>query len=243
MKDTTILAVDDEVRYLRLLRFNLEAGGYRVATAANGEEALTGLAMEEPDLVILDLMMPDIDGFEVLRRLREFSMTPVIILTAKGEESDKIKGLRLGADDYVTKPFSAQELLARVEAVLRRTQLQESANTPGVLEIGDLHIDFPRHQVSVAEQEVKLTPTEYRVLQCLALNADKVVVQSEILRRVWGPEYLEEYEGLRVYIRRLRQKLEKDPDQPTLIRTVPGVGYILRSPSEVADKETIVQSQ
>ncbi len=234
MKRTTVLTVDDEVRYLRLLRFNLEAGGYRVVAAESGQGALNGLAAEEPDLLILDIMMPGMDGFDVLQRLREFSTIPVIILTAKGEESDKIKGLRLGADDYVTKPFSAQELLARVEAVLRRSQFPDNTKTPSTMEVGLLRIDFPQHSVSVNDKEVKLTPTEYRVLQCLALNLGKVVVQSELLRKVWGAEYLEDYEGLRVYVRRLRQKLELDPDHPTLIRTVPGVGYVLKDPGLVS---------
>lgn len=227
MKQATILVVDDEPRYIRLLRYNLESVGYRVLAAATGEEALEVAAGERHDLVILDIRLPGIDGYEVCRRLREFSSVPIIMLTAKGEERDKVQGLRLGADDYVTKPFAAQELLARVEAVLRRSQFAESAGSQPVFSCGGLTIDFAQRRVTLRGQEVKLSPTEYRLLHCLAANAGRVVVQEEILAKVWGPEYGAQYEGLRVYIHRLRQKIEADPNEPKYILTHAGVGYML----------------
>lgn len=227
MKQATILVVDDEPRYIRLLRYNLESVGYRVLVAATGEEALEVAAGEHHDLVILDIRLPGIDGYEVCRRLREFSTVPIIMLTAKGEERDKVQGLRLGADDYVTKPFAAQELLARVEAVLRRSQFAESAGSQPVFSCGGLTIDFAQRGVVLRGQEVKLSPTEYRLLHCLAANAGRVVVQEEILAKVWGPEYGARYEGLRVYIHRLRQKIEADPNEPKYILTHAGVGYML----------------
>lgn len=227
MKQATILVVDDEPRYIRLLRYNLESVGYRVLVAATGEEALEVAAGEHHDLVILDIRLPGIDGYEVCRRLREFSTVPIIMLTAKGEERDKVQGLRLGADDYVTKPFAAQELLARVEAVLRRSQFAESAGSQPVFSCGGLTIDFAQRRVILRGQEVKLSPTEYHLLHCLAANAGRVVVQEEILAKVWGPEYGEQYEGLRVYIHRLRQKIEVNPAEPKYLLTQVGVGYML----------------
>lgn len=227
MGPTTILVVDDEPRYIRLLRYNLESVGYRVLAAATGEEALEVAAGEHHDLVILDIRLPGLDGYEVCRRLREFSMVPIIMLTAKGEERDKVKGLRLGADDYITKPFGAEELLARVEAVLRRSRPSDGGETQPVFLWGELCIDFAQRQVRVRAREVKLTPTEYRLLQCLAVKAGRVVVQEEILEKVWGPEYREQYEGLRVYIHRLRQKIEANPAEPKYLLTQAGVGYML----------------
>lgn len=229
MSKTRVLVVDDEPRYLRLVRYNLEAAGYEVITAANGEEALPLAAAEAPALIILDIRLPGMDGYEVCTRIRQFSSVPIIMLTAKGEGREKVQGLRLGADDYVTKPFAAEELMARVEAVLRRTQTLE-AKAPPVLTAGDLSIDSVQRKVTLGGQEVSLSPTEYRLLHCLAVNAGRVVVQEELLQEVWGPEYRERYEGLRVYIRRLRQKTEKDPEHPVHILTRPGVGYMLALP-------------
>ena len=229
MAGERVLAVDDEPRYLEIIRFNLETAGFRVACAASGEEALELVAAEEPDLIVLDLMLPGIDGFEVCRSVRERSMCPIIMLTAKGAEEDKVRGLRLGADDYVTKPFSAQELLARVEAVLRRARAPEpGARHAGTIELGELRIDELRKEVTLAGREVRLSPTEYRLLTCLAADAGVVLSREELLTRVWGNAYRGEDEILRVTLWRLRQKLADDP--PRYIVTRPGLGYMLTAP-------------
>ncbi|MFQ5873534.1 MAG: response regulator transcription factor [Dehalococcoidia bacterium] len=222
-----ILVVDDEPRYLRLVQFNLEAGGYRIDCAATGEEALVAIGKQVPDLVILDIMLPGADGFEVCSQIREVSTVPIIMLTARGAEEDRVKGLRLGADDYVPKPFSAQELLARVEAVLRRAHLAESPEKQPYFCRGDLRVDFLSRQVTVKEKEVHLSPTEYRVLYYLAINMGKAITQDELLTKVWGPGYQGEQEVLRVTVWRLRQKLEDDAQNPQFVTTVPGVGYLL----------------
>ena len=227
MKAKLVLIVDDEPRYLRLLQYNLESVGYRVLAAATGQDALQAAAAENPDLVLLDLKLPDLDGYEVYRRLREFSPVPVIMVTARGEVVDKVRGLRLGADDYITKPFSAPELLARVEAVLRRTRPLADAPAPSPLVIGELAIDFSRRMVTRRGLAVALSATEYRLLHCLASNAGRAMTPEEIQERVWGPEYREHYEGLRTYIHRLRQKIEQDPEHPTYVVTAHGVGYML----------------
>lgn len=228
MAGERILVVDDEPRYLRLIRFNLEAEGYQVTCAATGEEALSALAVKVPDLVILDIMLPGQDGFEVCARIREVSTVPIIVLTARGAEEDKVKGLRLGADDYVVKPFSAQELLARVDAVLRRARVTEVPRGAASFAVGDLRVDFLTRRVRVKDQEVRLSPTEYRLLHYLVANAGKTVTQDELLEKVWGPGYRGDHEVLRVTVWRLRQKLEDDPQHPQLIATVPGVGYLVQ---------------
>ncbi len=230
MNKTKVLVVDDEPRYLKLIRYNLEAADYEVITAISGEEALSLVAVKSPDMIILDIRLPGIDGYEVCTRIREFSSVPIIMLTAKGEEREKVQGLRLGADDYVTKPFGAEEFMARVETVLRRSLIPEVNSLP-ILTVGGLSVDFAQRKVTISGQEVSLSPTEYRLLQCLAVNAGRVIVQEEILGKVWGPEYRENYEGLRVYIRRLRQKIENEPEHPIYIVTKPGVGYMLAPPS------------
>ena len=230
MAGERILAVDDEPRYLEIIRFNLETAGYRVSSAATGEEALDALVGDEPDLVVLDVMLPGLDGFEVCRQIREHSSCPIIMLTAKGAEEDKVRGLRLGADDYVTKPFSAQELLARVEAVLRRARPPEAGEHPATISIGDLRIDQQRKQVVQGEREVRLSPTEYRLLLCLALDAGVVLARDDLLTRVWGTAYKGEDEILRVTLWRLRHKLEEDPSAPRYIVTRPGLGYMLAAP-------------
>jgi two-component system response regulator VicR len=223
-----ILAVDDEPRYLEIIRFNLETAGYRVTCATAGEEALELLAADDADLIVLDVMLPGIDGFEVCRLVRERSSCPIIMLTAKGAEEDKVRGLRLGADDYVTKPFSAQELLARVEAVLRRARGPEGGERqPETIVVDDLRIDPQRKQVTVGEREVRLSPTEYRLLWCLAENAGSVLSRDELLTQVWGKAYKGEDEILRVTLWRLRQKLADDPSAPRYIVTRPGLGYML----------------
>ena len=227
MAGEQVLAVDDEPRYLEIIRFNLEAAGYRVACAASGEEALELVAADEPDLIVLDLMLPGIDGFEVCSRVRERSSCPIIMLTAKGSEEDKVRGLRLGADDYVTKPFSAQELLARVEAVLRRAHAPESGERqPATISLGELQVDRQRKQVTLAGREVRLSPTEYRLLLHLAVNAGVVLSRDELLTQVWGKAYKGEDEILRVALWRLRQKLADD----RYIVTRPGLGYMLAAP-------------
>ncbi len=231
MNRQTVLVVDDEPRYVRLLRANLESVGYRVLAAADGASAIQKADAEEPDLVILDLMLPDLDGYEVCRRLREFSTVPIIVLTARREQADKVKGLDLGADDYLTKPFDAEELLARVRAQLRRSGFKRESHLEPPFLLDDLRIDFAQHRVAVRDREVALSPTEYRLLYHLATNAGRVLVQEELLRRVWGPDYCDEPEVLRVYVRRLRQKIEEDPSAPRFILTRPGVGYFMPAPS------------
>ena len=225
MNPERILVVVDEPRYLRLIEFNLTAEGYSVQTAATGEEAVLKTAQDRFDLVVLDIMLPGIDGFETLSQIREFSHVSVIMLTARGRDEDKVRGLRLGADDYVTKPFSAQELLARVGAVLRRSISPDGNGLTGTREYGALQIDFARHRVVVHGSEVSLTPTEYRLLRQLAANAGRVMVQDDLIETVWGSGY--DSDVLRMTVRRLRQKLENDPSNPTLIKNVLGIGYLL----------------
>ena len=220
-----ILVADDELNIIKFLRSNLEAGGFEVMAATDGALAINTFEKELPDLVILDIMMPKIDGFEVCRRLREWTQTPIIMLSARGDEGDKIKSLDLGADDYITKPFGAGELIARVNAVLRRSEVGANQPTGPAYTRDDLVINFAKRQVSVAGNEIKLTPTEYNLLQELVLNAGKVLTHIYLLNKVWGPEYREETEYLHVFARRLRLKLEPNPAVPKYLITVPGVGY------------------
>lgn len=222
-----ILVVDDETRYLRLIRFNLETEGYTVDCVTTGEEALAVLAEQVPDLVLLDIMLPILDGFEVCARIRDFSTVPIIMLTAKGAEGDKVKGLRLGADDYIVKPFSAQELLARVDAVLRRSRPPEDVGRQTYFYSGALEVNLLTRRVKVSDQEVRLSPTEYRVLHCLASNVGKTVTQDDLISAVWGPGYEGEHDIVRVTVWRLRHKLGDDPQHPRFIRTVPGAGYLM----------------
>ena len=226
MASNLVLVVDDELRYLRLLRFNLESSGYRVIAAATGKEAVQAAASLNPDLVLLDLMLPDLDGYEVCRRIREFSPVPIIMVTARGEVLDKVRGLKLGADDYITKPFSADELLARVETVLRRGQAPPPP-LPAQLVIGEVVLDLTNRRATRGGQEIELSPTEYRLLHCLASNVGRTMTPREIQEKVWGREYREHYEGLRTYIYRLRQKLEPDPEHPIYLVSRHGVGYML----------------
>ncbi len=225
MSKTRILVVDDELSIIKFLRANLEAAGYEVLAAMDGTEALQTFEMELPDLVILDIMMPKLDGFEVCRRLREWSQVPVIMLSARGDVGDKVKCLDLGADDYITKPFGAGELIARVRAVMRRTGAVATVPTRPHFTSGDLEISFAQRQVTVAGKEVKLTPTEYALLQELVLNAGKVLTHTNLLNKVWGPEYREDTQYLHVFVRRLRAKLEPAPTKPRHIIAVPSVGY------------------
>jgi len=225
MKKKSVLIVDDELSIIKFLRANLEARGYEVLAAMDGIDAIHVFEMEQPDILILDIMMPKMDGFEVCRRLREWSQTPMIMLSAKGDESDKVKCLDLGADDYITKPFGAGELIARVRAVLRRTGAVATIPTQPSFACGDIKISLAQRQVTVADKEVKLTPTEYSLLQEFVLNAGKLLTHTYLLNKVWGPEYREEREYLHVFVRRLRAKLETDPANPRYIIAVPGVGY------------------
>jgi len=220
-----VLIVDDDPAIIKFLRANLKAEDYETLAALDGAEALETIERELPDLVILDIMMPKVDGFEVCRQLREWSQIPIIVLSARGDEQDKVKCLDLGADDYITKPFGVEELLARVKAVFRRTQAIGATATQPAFSSDDLEINFAQRKVTIAGDEVKLTPTEYHLLQELVLNAGKVLTHIHLLNKVWGPEYRDEREYLHVFIRRLRNKLEPDRANPRYILSVPGVGY------------------
>ena len=222
-----ILIVDDEPRYLRLLEANLRTEGYEVATAQDGVQALDVFSSQPIDLMLLDIMMPRMDGFAVCERIREYSDVPIIILTAKGEEQDRVRGLDLGADDYLVKPFSATELLARVRAVLRRSQMPTDTGQARFFSHGDLKIDFARAEVWRGEQPISLSATEYRLLLQFSHNVGKVLTSEDLLTSVWGPEYKTEKEILWVSIARLRQKLEEDPHAPVHIVTRSGLGYLM----------------
>jgi two-component system KDP operon response regulator KdpE len=232
-----ILVVDDEERIVRFIRLNLEQDGFQVVEAFTGKQAMEKLRQALPDLILLDVMLPDLDGFEVLRMVRENHEVPIIMLTAKTEEDDRVRGLELGADDYVTKPFSPRELVSRVRAVLRRTEGREAQ---GVIEVDDrLKIDFDRREVWVEGKLVKLRPTEYRLLYHLVQNAGWVVTHDQILAKVWGYEYRDEPHYVRLYVNYLREKLEKDPADPKYILTERGVGYRFvdyKRPQEPASK-------
>jgi DNA-binding response OmpR family regulator len=230
LKRFRILVVDDEERILNFLTTKLKASGYEVITAPNGVKGLEQVHSQEPDLVVLDLLMPKMDGLEMLKQLRTFSPLPVIILTAKGADNDRIKGLQLGADDYLPKPFNPDELVARIEAIRRRLEPEERRKTPEVLELGEVTIDFRKHQVQVNGQEKYLTRTEWLLLSQLINNAGRLMLYEELLTQIWGPEYRDDVQILRTWISRLRGKLESDPDNP-LIRTVPKTGYIIDHPS------------
>ena len=213
---------------VRLLRAALTSHGYRVVEASSGEEALRQAATRAPDVVVLDLGLPDLDGLEVTRRLREWSAVPIVVVSARGQEGDKIKALDAGADDYVTKPFSVGELLARMRVALRHAA--QTAQEPGetTLSVGGLRIDRLRRQVFVDDVEVRLTPIEYRLLSMLAQHAGRVLTHEHLLRQVWGPGYTQQHHYLRVYMAQLRHKLEQDPSRPRYLLTEPGVGYRLR---------------
>ena len=224
-KNRTILVVDDEERMARFIRLNLEQDGFQVIEAHRGMQAIEAVRVDMPDVVVLDVMMPDLDGFEVLKIIRETSSVPVIMLTAKGEEEDRVRGLELGADDYVTKPFSPRELVSRVRAVIRRSD-SAGLTTREVIEVdGRLRIDFSRREVWVDGELIKLRPTEYRLLYHLVQNAGWVMTYDQLLTKVWGYEYRDEPHYVRLYVNYLRQKLEKDPANPQYILTERGVGY------------------
>ncbi|MBC8470849.1 MAG: response regulator transcription factor [Planctomycetes bacterium] len=222
-----ILIVDDDISIIKFVKANLEANGYETSIACDGKEALDTVARELPTLVLLDIMMPTVDGYEVCRQLREWAQVPVIMLSALCDEEDKVRCLDLGADDYLCKPFGLDELLARMRAVLRRSTIATTAPTKPVFTSGDLEINFVERRVIVAGSEVDLTLTEYGLLQELTLNSPKVLTYELLLRRVWGTAYRDERNYLYVFIRRLREKLERDPQNPAHIISVRGVGYRL----------------
>ena len=220
-----ILVVDDEPRMIHFIRLNLEHDGYEVVEAESGQLALEKLRDQLPDLVLLDVMMPELDGFETLRMIRELSTVPVIMLTAKGEEEDRAKELEIGADDYIVKPFSPREMVSRVRAVLRRTETP-SVPLHELIEVDErLEIDFDRREIWVEGELVQLRPTEFKLLYHLVTNAGWVVPHDQLLAKVWGYEYRDETHYLRLYINYLRQKLEADPSNPQYILTERGVGY------------------
>lgn len=221
-----ILVVDDEPRMIGFIRMNLELENFQVIEAHNGLEALEMIRTQIPDLVLLDIMMPKLDGYETLRMLREFSTIPVIMLTAKGEEEDIVHGLELGADDYIPKPFSPRELTSRVRAVLRRAEMPTTTTEKAVLRIDDrLSVDFNRREVIVNGERIKLRPTEYRLLFHLIENAGWTVPHEQILAKVWGYEYRDEAHYVRLYVNYLREKIEEDPANPKYVLTERGVGY------------------
>ena len=219
-----ILVIVDEKQIRRMLKAALDGFGYHIAEAASGHEGLSQAAMFHPDLIILDLGLPDLDGTEVIQRLREWTQTPIIILSVREQESDKIKALDAGADDYVTKPFSMGELLARIRVAMRHV-----AKTDGepILSFSELVVDLAHRNVTVKGEEVRLTPIEYEILKFLAVQAGRVVTHKQLLRAIWGPNYQEQTQYVRVYIGQIRRKIEIDPSQPKYIITEPGIGYRL----------------
>lgn len=224
---TRVLVIDDEPQIRRALRAGLERNGFSVLLAENGDQGLDAAAEHPPDLVVLDLAMPGTDGFEVCRQLREWSQVPIIVLSVREGERDKIDALTLGADDYLTKPFSLDELIARIRAILRRTGAAGEPDPPSFT-AGELHLDFARRLVTLGGQEIHLTPIEYDLLRTMALNAERVLTHRQLLTRVWGPEYAEDLRTLRVHIVHLRSKIEADPTNPHYIHTEPRIGYRFR---------------
>jgi two-component system KDP operon response regulator KdpE len=223
-----ILIVDDEPKLVRLVQEVLSATGYEVLAASSGEQAIETIAIEQPDLVILDIiLLGNLDGYEVAKRTREFSNVPIIMLTAKVRETDMLRGFETGIDDYITKPFSSKELLARVRAVLKRSQGIAATTMSSEIVCGDLRIDLLRRSVTLADRDIHLTPTEYKLLHELALNPNRVLLHEQLLSAVWGTEYRDDIDYLRAYIHYLRRKLEPDPGNPRMIVSSPGVGYML----------------
>jgi two-component system, OmpR family, KDP operon response regulator KdpE len=221
----TVLVVDDEPRLVDVLRMDLEMEHYRVLEASNGLEALERLKKDLPDLVLLDVMMPEMDGFETLRRIREVSNIPVIMVTVRNEESDRIRGLEIGADDYITKPYNLRELQTRIKAVLRRTFMPAPPRKTRIVVDRDLTIDFSKNEIWLRGHKVTLRPTEYKLLYHLVNNAGRLMTHEALLSKVWGPEYRDEAHYLRLYVTYLRQKLERDPAHPKYIVTERGMGY------------------
>jgi two-component system KDP operon response regulator KdpE len=230
MRKDKILIVDDEPKLVRLVREVLLATGYEALAASSGDQAVEMVALEQPDLVILDIiLLGDLDGYQVARRLREFSDVPIIMLTAKVREADMLNGFNAGVDDYITKPFSSKELLARIRAVLKRSRGRAPIQAETKIVCGDVHIDLLRRRVKIGEQDVHLTPTEYKLLHELALHPNQALTHEQLLTAVWGAEYRNDFDYLRSYIHLLRRKIEPDPANPCMILRVSGVGYMLET--------------
>jgi two-component system, OmpR family, KDP operon response regulator KdpE len=227
--EATVLLIEDEPEIRRFLRTTLPAHGYRLYEAATGKEGLTEAKARNPDLILLDLGLPDLEGVEVIRQVRDWTQTPILVLSARDQEQTKVSALDLGADDYVTKPFGANELLARMRAALRHAAKPADEPADSVFTAGDLRVDLVRRQVFVAGKDVHLTPIEYKLLTTLVRHAGKVLTHRQLLKEVWGPLHVEESHYLRVYMRQLRNKLESDPAQPKYLVTELGVGYRLRT--------------
>ena len=236
-----VLAVDDEAGILRLIKLELSSQGFRVVTGENGEAALRLMEEHRPDIVLLDIVMPDMTGLEVMRRLRERTNVPVILLTAKGGDADKVRGLELGADDYLPKPFSPEELSARVRAVLRRAV--GSSAVDNVVKAGDIEVDLNRRLVKRDGDVITLTRTEWMLLQHLAANPGKIMLNAELLSKVWGPEYRSDLQYLRVWVSRLRKKLEVNPSEPKLIKTFSGIGYMFDIDGTADTREDAVEDE
>ena len=231
MKQFRVLIVDDEPHILQFLQVKLKASGYEVFSASSGPEALAHVQTQEPNLLVLDVIMPGMDGFETLKQIRSISSVPVIILSARETNVDKVKGLKMGADDYLAKPFNPDELVARIEAVKRRLSPEEKRKSYEQFAAGALTIDFKKRLVVVGGKEVRLTRIEWLLLSELTRNAGSLMLYSDLLTRIWGPEYRDDVQILRTWISRLRNKLEDDPDKPTLIQTIPKTGYMIEESS------------
>jgi two-component system, OmpR family, response regulator VicR len=227
MSNELVLVVDDEKTLVKALSFNLEKEGFRVEQAYDGEEALQKVFDLKPDIVVLDLMLPELDGFEVCRRIRKKLDIPIIMLTARSEDIDKVLGLELGADDYLTKPFNSRELVARIKAILRRSTLREE-EAKKLIQIGNLQIDLLQHRVRLGEVDINLTTKEFALLSFLAANAGNVYSREQLLEQVWGYDYYGDVRTVDVHIRHLREKIERDPGNPELILTIWGTGYKIR---------------
>lgn len=227
MHKRRVLIVDDDQGVLRFIRAHLQSSGFETLLATNGAEAMEVIEKELPDIIIMDITMPQVDGIETCRRIREWSQVPIIMLSARQDITEKVKCFNTGADDYVTKPFGVEELQARVDAVLRRSGVGSSAPVAADFRYGNLNINFGRREVKVADRKVKLTPTEYNLLLELALNNGKVLTHTHLLNKIWGPEYRDEKEYLRVFVGRIRRELKNGDDGKEYISTVPGVGYQL----------------
>ena len=227
-----ILLIEDEPQMRRFLRVTLQSNDYRLVETSSGQEGLAEAAMRNPDVVLLDLGLPDMDGIEVTRKLREWSEVPVIVISAREQEEDKIRALDAGADDYLTKPFGAGELLARMRVALRHRSLVQAGQREPVFVLGDLRVDFTDRHVYIRDKEIHLTPIEYRLLAVLVKNAGKVITHTQLLKEVWGPAYSGQTQYLRVYMTQLRRKLEADPARPRYLLNEPGVGYRLKIDAE-----------
>jgi len=231
VKQFCVLVADDEPRILTFLKVKLKASGYEVLTADNGLEALEQVQSQEPDLLVLDVVMPGMDGFETLKQVRALSSVPVIILSGKEANTDKVRGLELGADDYLAKPFSPDELVARIEAVRRRLAPAENRKVIDFINLGHITVDLKKHLVIVNGKEIQLTRIEWLLLSELARNAGKLMLYEQLLTRVWGPEYRDDVQILRTWVSRLRHKIEQNPGQPAIIRTIPKTGYMIDQPT------------